>query len=55
MAHWSFGYTAIELDQTDLLDRYRLYANEMVCTANNQKKPLSREFDPKGPKTPIEQ
>lgn len=34
-AHFSFR-TQHELYDTDLLDRYRAYANEMVCTKDNQ-------------------
>ncbi|KAL9028756.1 MAG: hypothetical protein Q9196_002924 [Gyalolechia fulgens] len=34
-AHFSFR-TQHELYETDLLDRYRAYANEMVCTKENQ-------------------
>lgn len=34
-AHFSFR-TQHELYETDLLDRYRAYANEMVCTKDNQ-------------------
>jgi hypothetical protein len=43
VAHFSFGRTP-ELETTDLLDRYRLYANEMVCTKDNQKKRLDDKF-----------
>lgn len=34
-AHFSFR-SQHEMYQTDLLDRYRAYANEMVCTKDNQ-------------------
>ena len=34
-AHFSFR-SQHEMYDTDLLDRYRAYANEMVCTKNNQ-------------------
>ncbi|KAL8833292.1 MAG: hypothetical protein Q9170_004351 [Blastenia crenularia] len=34
-AHFSFR-TQHEVYETDLLDRYRAYANEMVCTKDNQ-------------------
>lgn len=34
-AHFSFR-TQHEVYQTDLLDRYRAYANEMICTPDNQ-------------------
>lgn len=34
-AHFSFGAQP-EMYDTDLLSRYRAYANEMVCTAENQ-------------------
>jgi len=36
VSHFSFG-SQHELLQTDLLERYLGYANEMVCGANNQK------------------
>ncbi|ETS85654.1 hypothetical protein PFICI_03679 [Pestalotiopsis fici W106-1] len=36
VAHFSFGIQT-EISHTDLLDRYRLYANEHVCAADNQK------------------
>ncbi|KAF7523003.1 hypothetical protein G7054_g11951 [Neopestalotiopsis clavispora] len=36
VAHFGFGIQP-EISHTDLLDRYRLYANEHVCAANNQK------------------
>lgn len=33
-----FGFkTTPELEETDLLERYRLYANERVCAKNNQR------------------
>lgn len=34
-AHFSFR-TQHEVYDTDLLDRYRAYANEMVCKEDNQ-------------------
>lgn len=34
-AHFSFRIQH-EVDETDLLDRYRAYANEMICTPDNQ-------------------
>lgn len=34
-AHFSFAVQK-EMYDTDLLSRYRAYANEMVCTAENQ-------------------
>ena len=34
-AHFSFR-TQHELYDTDLLSRYRAYANEMICTKDNQ-------------------
>ena len=39
VAHFGFRTTP-ELEQTDLLDRYRLYANERVCTKDNQRHKL---------------
>ena len=43
IGHFSFGTTP-ELEATDLLQRYRLYANEKVCKANNQKKELDEKY-----------
>lgn len=34
-AHFSFR-SQHEMYDTDLLDRYRAYANEMICTTDNQ-------------------
>lgn len=34
-AHFSFR-SQHEMYDTDILDRYRAYANEMVCTKDNQ-------------------
>ena len=39
VAHFGFRTTP-ELEQTDLLERYRLYANEKVCTKDNQRHKL---------------
>lgn len=39
VAHFNFGIQP-EIAHTDLLDRYRLYANENVCAADNQKSRL---------------
>lgn len=30
---------------TDLLDRYRAYANEMICTADNQLTAMALPYD----------
>jgi len=38
LCHFSFGPQSKEMVKTDLLARYRDYANEMVCKADNQKK-----------------
>ena len=43
IGHFRFGPTP-ELDQTDLLDRYLAYANEMVCEMDNQKSDLDPKF-----------
>lgn len=43
VGHFSFG-TQPELEKTDLLERYRLYANERVCTKDNQKKRLEAKY-----------
>ena len=43
VGHFSFGTTP-ELEKTDLLERYRLYANEKVCANDNQKKKLDPQF-----------
>ena len=43
VSHFSFGTTP-ELEKTDLLERYRLYANEKVCAVDNQKKKLEPQF-----------
>ncbi|KAI0444088.1 hypothetical protein F4803DRAFT_573718 [Xylaria telfairii] len=40
VAHLSFFPQHDGIRQTDLLDRWRALANEMVCTAENQKKPF---------------
>ena len=39
VAHFAFKTTP-ELEMTDLLERYRLYANEMVCAKSNQRRRL---------------
>ncbi|KAI0409379.1 hypothetical protein F4802DRAFT_546385 [Xylaria palmicola] len=39
VGHFSFYTQAEEIRQTDLLDRYRAFANEAVCAAGNLKKP----------------
>ncbi|KAI3332538.1 hypothetical protein F4824DRAFT_514359 [Ustulina deusta] len=45
VGHLSFYPQHDGIRQTDLLDRWRAFANEMICTADNQKKP----FDPRCP------
>ncbi|KAI0798332.1 hypothetical protein GGR55DRAFT_703152 [Xylaria sp. FL0064] len=45
VGHLSFYPQHEGIRQTDLLDRWRAFANEMVCTVDNQKKP----FDPRCP------
>ncbi|KAI9683486.1 MAG: hypothetical protein M1822_006026 [Bathelium mastoideum] len=40
VAHFSFGPQHKELLRTDFLDRYRAYANEMICGKDNQKVPI---------------
>lgn len=40
VGHLSFYPQHDGIRQTDLLDRWRAFANEMICTANNQKKPF---------------
>ena len=44
VAHFSFG-PQVEVRTTDLLDRYRDLANELVCAADNQKQPVDRPDD----------
>lgn len=39
VAHFQFNTQSEGVLSTDLLDRFRAYANEMVCTARNQKLP----------------
>ncbi|KAI3319951.1 hypothetical protein HD806DRAFT_525245 [Xylariaceae sp. AK1471] len=39
VGHFSFFTQAENIRQTDLLDRYRAYANEAVCKPDNLKKP----------------
>ncbi|KAI1288998.1 hypothetical protein F5Y03DRAFT_388912 [Xylaria venustula] len=39
VGHFSFFTQAEEIRQTDLLDRWRAFANEAVCKRNNLKKP----------------
>lgn len=36
-AHFAYGSDRKAMLQTDVLDRYRLYGNEMVCGVDNQK------------------
>ena len=45
IAHFNFG-TQPEMIHTDLLDRHRAYANEKVCSADNQKKRLPKPEKP---------
>lgn len=37
VAHFAYGKDRENVLKTDVLDRYRSYANEMVCDASNQK------------------
>ena len=43
MSHFSYR-TQNELDATDLLERYRAYANERVCAPQNQRTRLPEQF-----------
>ena len=45
-AHFSFR-TQHELYDTDILDRYRAYANELICSKDNQIKTISAEHPPR--------
>ncbi|KAI1273227.1 hypothetical protein F5Y07DRAFT_261162 [Xylaria sp. FL0933] len=45
VGHLSFYPQHEGIRQTDLLDRWRAFANEMICTMDNQKRP----FDPRCP------
>ncbi|KAI1119551.1 hypothetical protein F5Y14DRAFT_457809 [Nemania sp. NC0429] len=40
VGHLSFFPQHDGIRQTDLLDRWRAFANEMICTANNRKRPF---------------
>ena len=40
VSHFSFYPQHDGMKETDLLDRYRAYANEMVCRPNNRKSPF---------------
>lgn len=40
VSHFSFFPQIDGMKETDLLDRYRAYANEMVCKPNNRKSPF---------------
>ncbi|KAI1172614.1 hypothetical protein F4777DRAFT_590431 [Nemania sp. FL0916] len=40
IGHLSFFPQHDGIRQTDLIDRWRAFANEMICTAHNQKKPF---------------
>ncbi|KAI1102210.1 hypothetical protein F4804DRAFT_334519 [Jackrogersella minutella] len=42
VGHLSFYPQHDGVRETDLLDRWRAFANEMVCAADNQKKPFDR-------------
>lgn len=42
VSHFSFGPQHENLLRTDFLDRYRAYANEMVCKKDNQKVPFEK-------------
>lgn len=39
VGHFSFNMQAEEMRQTDLLDRWRAFANEAVCKPDNLKRP----------------
>ena len=41
VAHFHYGRQQADIMKTDLLDRYRAFANEMVCAVDNQKKPIA--------------
>ena len=43
VAHFSFGAQR-KVYQTDLLSRYRAYANEMICTPDNQQHALELHY-----------
>jgi hypothetical protein len=45
VAHHSFSVQKDGILSTDLLDRWRAFANENVCAANNQKKPWDLRCD----------
>lgn len=45
-SHFSFRNERNKMLQTDLLDRYIAYANEMVCTPDNQKKRFGPQLGP---------
>ncbi|KAF2967519.1 hypothetical protein GQX73_g6041 [Xylaria multiplex] len=42
VGHLSFYPQHEGIRQTDLLDRWRAFANEMICTADNRKKPFDQ-------------
>ncbi|KAI0380980.1 hypothetical protein F5Y04DRAFT_281326 [Hypomontagnella monticulosa] len=45
VGHYSFFTQYEGIRQTDLLDRFRAFANEHVCTAANRKKPWDRRCE----------
>lgn len=45
VAHFAFYPQVEQMRRTDILDRYRAYANEMVCAADNQKARLRDELE----------
>ena len=45
VAHLHFGPQTRYMLQTDVLDRYRALANEMVCAKDNQKEPIDDRCD----------
>jgi len=44
VAHFAFYPQVEEMRKTDILDRYRAYANEMLCAPGNQKSRLRPEL-----------
>lgn len=46
VSHFSFHRDRERLLRSDILDRYRAYANEMVCTADNQKMQFAKKGNP---------
>jgi len=44
VAHYAFNVQEFEMTYTDVLDRYRAYANEMICGADHQLKPMELHY-----------